>query len=309
LDCASHVAEYCSLRIDLTNFQCWLATIAAPELDARGVRLNKTAAGLSITDFAASVAELGLNISCIKCTGPRMPELNELLSTLQGSVAVTDFANGAFDLLTRLFEGNFLQLAADRALNDARKRCPHSQEYDANFNGTKYESFEASERSNSISFLVAMFFVAAGLVAAILAFSVVTRLIVRRRHLRWIESLPSRQLQVLWKNQNEEDDRERSLNEASESMFNSRAIPRWSRWGMPLVIVLNIGFFLSGHLSLGASVTILASLGGETFKEDGFFEFSIAKSVVKIWEGENTSGHTLNLMYSRALTLCCIFSL
>jgi hypothetical protein len=38
-------------------------------------------------------------------------------------------------------------------------------------------------------------------------------------------------------------------------------------------------------LSLGGSVSILISLGGQTLRNDDFFKFSMAKSTIEIWNG------------------------
>lgn len=271
---------------DITNRQCWLATIPAPQLDSRGVRVDRDLVSLSVTNFMAAVSELGLNISCIECSGPRVHELGDLLSTQKGAEGVTAFANGVFDFVTKLFEGNFLQVAADRALNDAKKRCPHSPDYDPAFVKSEYEAFENATSEDSITFFVGLLIVGASLFVAVLAVVLFTKLIVRRRHRKWVSSLSSTQLQLLWKEQHKQDDKDDILNEATESMFRSEAIPSWLRWTMPIIILGNIGFFLSGHLSLGASVTIMASFGGETFKEEGFFEFSIARSTIEIWNGK-----------------------
>jgi hypothetical protein len=241
---------------------------------------------LSVTEFMASVVELGLNISCIECTGPRIPELGDLLSSLKGSEAVTSLANGAFDFATKLIEGSFLQVAADRALNDAQKRCPHSPDYDPDFVKSEYESFATLNSDDSISFFLALVVVAASLLAAVMAIIVTTKLIVRRRHRKWIASLPGTHLQVLLKEQHKQDDKDTALNELTKSMFRSDSIPWWLRMLMPVIILGNIGFFLSGHLSLGASVTIMASLGGQTFKEGDFFEFSLGRSTIEIWNGK-----------------------
>ncbi len=46
-------------------------------------------------------------------------------------------------------------------------------------------------------------------------------------------------------------------------MFLSPEIPLLVRLTMPLIIVGNIGFFMSGHLSLGATVNIEAEIAGE----------------------------------------------
>jgi uncharacterized paraquat-inducible protein A len=50
---------------------------------------------------------------------------------------------------------------------------------------------------------------------------------------------------------------------------------------------------LSGHLSLGATVNIEAELAGEKFRVEKFFEFSMARSTVDIW---NAGGEELAIM-------------
>ena len=271
---------------DILNLQCWLATIPAPLLDSRGARVNENDVTLSVTEFKTSTAELGLNISCVDCSSPRMTELTELLSSSAGSDAVTDVANGLFDLIPILIEGKFLQVATDRALNDARKRCPHNSEYDPNYTGVEYEAFDIAKADGSVPFFLALVIVGVVLAAATLCFVLTTKCIVRRRHRKWIDSLKERELNLIWNDQQKYDDRNFFIDRTTRSMFQSEIIPKWIRWTMPLVILANIGFFLSGHISLAASVTILASIGGQSFSEEGFFEFSVAKSTIEIWNGK-----------------------
>jgi hypothetical protein len=232
-----------------------------------------------------SVAMIALNISCVQCSGPRLMELTELLSSNEGSAAVTDVANGIFDLIPKLVEGNFLQLAIDRALNDAKMRCPHSPDYDPNFSETKYDAFDVQGNDKAAPFFVALVIVGLVLTAIVLCAVLTTKFIVRRRHRKWISSLPSGELTLLWKEQQNNDDRNDFINITTRSMFSSQSIPLWIRWTMPIIILANIGFFISGHVSLAASVTILASLGGQSFSEEGFFEFSVARSTIEIWNG------------------------
>ena len=257
----------------------------APALDASGARVNESDASLSVTEFKTRSAEIKLNISCVDCSSPRITELTELLSSNAGSDAVTDVANGLFDLLPTLIEGNFLQVATDRALSDARQRCPHSPDYDPNFSGVEYEAFDIAESDNSVPFFLALVIVGLVLVAATLSIVLTTKCIVRRRHRKWIHSLERRELNLIWTEQQKLDDKNRFIDETTRSMFQSETIPKWIRSTMPLIILANIGFFLSGHISLAASVTILASIGGQSFSEEGFFEFSVAKSTIEIWNG------------------------
>ena len=65
------------------------------------------------------------------------------------------------------------------------------------------------------------------------------------------------------------------------------------RLGMPLIIVGNILFFLSGHLSLGATVNIEGDLAGSYIRVDKFFEFSMARSTIDIW---NAGGEELAII-------------
>jgi hypothetical protein len=265
--------------------------------------VNENDLSLSITEFIATVAEIGLNISCVECSGPRIPELSDLLSGTDGSEAVTDVANAVFDLVTKLVGGNFLQLATDRALNDATMRCPHSSDYDPNFVGFEYEAFNVSKSENSVSFFVALVIVAASLTAIVLVVVLTTKLIVRRRHHKWIQSLPARQLVLLLKDQRKQDNEAAFINETTFSMFQSTAIPLWVRRVIPVVVLVNIAFFLSGHINLAASVTIVATLGGQTFSEEGFFEFSVARSTIEIWKGKLGKKMLLHKVFSY-LTRC-----
>ena len=76
-------------------------------------------------------------------------------------------------------------------------------------------------------------------------------------------------------------------------MFTSTEIPVYTRYLVPVVLVANIGFFLSGHLSLGASVNIEAQFAGEAFTVSNFFDFSMARSTVDIW---NAGGKELAIL-------------
>jgi len=76
------------------------------------------------------------------------------------------------------------------------------------------------------------------------------------------------------------------LNQVSKSLFMSHEIPALVRYSMPLIILVNIAFFVSGHLCYGGSVVIMATLAGESIAGDSFFDFSMAESIQKMWEGK-----------------------
>lgn len=110
--------------------------------------------------------------------------------------------------------------------------------------------------------------------------------------------MPPRQLQRLLHQQGREEEIESELNATTESMFLSPDISVFVRWAMPFIILGNIGFFLSGHLSLGATINIEAELAGEKFRVDNFFEFSMARSTIDIWNAGGKSLAILILIFS-----------
>jgi Na+-transporting methylmalonyl-CoA/oxaloacetate decarboxylase gamma subunit len=266
----------------------------APPLDARGVRLEGSEASLSLVHLFASVSNLNLNITCISCTSPGMAELATLLSTPEAIEDATEVANDIFEYVTRLLGGEFLQVTFDRMLNDAKRSCPHSPSYTATPAAVTYESFESADSADqSIQFLIYLAIGTGCLLVFVLAVVILVKLVVRRRHQKWLRSLSSERVFLLWQQQRADQRKAMKLNETTRSMFRSSQIPRWVRLIMPVVILGNIGFFLSGHLSLGATVNIVATLAGQSFTVGNFFEFSMAFSIVEIW---NAGGKELAIM-------------
>jgi hypothetical protein len=266
----------------------------APPLDDRGVRLEGSEPSLSLVHLFASVSKLNMNITCISCSSPGMAELATLLSTPEATESATEAANDIFEYVTRLLGGEFLQVTFDRMLNDAQRSCPHSPSYTATPAAVTYESFESADTANqSIQFLIYLAIGTGCLIVFVSAVVIIVRLVVRRRHKKWLRSLSSERVFLLWQQQRADQQKEMKLNETTFSLFRSPQIPRWVRLIMPVVILGNIGFFLSGHLSLGATVNIEATLADQSFTVANFFEFSMAFSIVEIW---NAGGKELAIM-------------
>ena len=122
----------------------------------------------------------------------------------------------------KFIEGNFLQVAFDRALNNAKVRCPHSPDYNPDFKGVEYAPFARPTSNGCVLFFVALILFAVSLFVVVMAMVVTTKVIVRRRHCKWVASLPRSQLQMLWKDQHSKDDKDAFLNEATVSMFKKR---------------------------------------------------------------------------------------
>lgn len=283
---------------DIFDLNCWLAMIPAPQLDEYGVRSLGEEPTVALKKLAATAASLNLNVTCIDCSSPRMPELTELLSKAEAQEDLSGAMNALLDYVTDMVGGNFVQLQMDRLLNDAARKCPHSPLYTPDYEAVTYKAFEAPDNKPSMSVLVtiaALAIVAILLVAALIYF---IRWIVRRRHKRWVGTLPAHQVRRLAQEQHRQEREEAELNSTTQSMFTSPAIPMLVRIAMPFVIIGNILFFLSGHLSLGATVNIEAELAGEKILVDKFFEFSMAKSTIDIWEAGGEELAVIILIFS-----------
>ena len=275
------------------NIDCWLAMVPTTILDEYGVREDSSERFIGVDKVTALVSSIGLNVSCIECSSPGMIEWTELLATEEAQSDVTDVANDIFDYATSFLEGSFAQVFLDRMVNDSRLKCPFSPEYDEAFVSSSYQPFPVEENEPSIKFFVLVGIVGGAFALAVVTITLLVKLIVRRRNLRWIKSLPDVKLYRVYRRQQEAKAKEDRLNRASGSLYSSKVIPFWIRILIPLIILGNIALFLSGHLSLGGTVAIQATIADQSLKVDSFFEFSIAKSTVEIW---NAGGRELAIM-------------
>jgi hypothetical protein len=272
---------------DMMNLDCWLAKIPNPPLDERGIRLPGYDPTAALEALAISVARMGMNITCIDCTSPDLYEISSLLASPAAIEDATETANMVLDYLSELLGGRFVGVQIDRMLNDAAARCPHSPTFDTTFVASKYSEFDQVEGTEDpVKALIALAGAAIGAILLVAFVIIIVKWIARRRHTRWLKSLPSDQLALILLAQRQDDDKQKVLDHETEAMFRSQDIPWIMRYMMPLTIIGNIAFFLSGHLSLAASVFIVAELAGETIEVAEFYEFSMTKSIFQMWEAD-----------------------
>jgi len=166
----TYICLCCLNSSALGQWKCWLAMLANLELDKRGVRLPGSEIPLSLVDLGLSVAKMVLNGTCIDCTGPTMPAFSELLSQPESIEESTKVANAALlDYVTKLLEGNYLQVTMDRLVADAKKECPFSPDYEEDFVKPVYAAFDSPACDEDMSLLMAVFITLMLLVVAILA--------------------------------------------------------------------------------------------------------------------------------------------
>lgn len=268
----------------LTDLNCWLYMMPAPRLDARGIREHGEALSLGLTKLDVSVDRVKLNVTCNDCSSPGMADFSKLLSTEEAADAATETSNMLLDYMTQLLGGDFLQTQFDMLLNDAARMCPSSHLYDPAYESPEYAPFESPEQVGSLRTLILIGISSGIVIFSVLAIMTCVKCVVRRRHRRWIRTLEARKVQALFQLQAREKTKEESLNYNSRSLFRSEHVPLFVRWFMPVVILGNIGFFMSGHLSLGATVNIEAHLAEQEFSVKNFFEFSMLRSTLEIWD-------------------------
>ena len=279
--------------LDITNINCLLAALPTPTLDEKGVRTKESEIPFDIKNLAASFDDLIMNVSCVKCSSPGFSDLSELLSTPGGKQSASNFAEGAFDILADILGGNFLTLQLDRMIADSRTRCPHRPEFDPNAAAREFEPFDAIKRDESLRFIIALA-VAVGCTMVGLAVVLMgIKVIVRRRHRKWIDTLSQNHLAVLWKHQANGRDLDEKVNMSTHSLFRSGDIPLFVRLLVPIVVVGNIGLFLSGHLSPAASVNAIITVAGDSYQEANLFEFSLANGTINVW---NAGGKELAIL-------------
>lgn len=272
--------------VAVADVNCWLALLPPPELDSKGIRRPDAESTISVLKLGIAVASLALEVSCIECNGPKMMDLTALLSEESAIEDSTKIANRLLRYATDLVEGDYFQDSLDRLVVDSRRKCPYSPEYDKGMERPVYVPLQSPSRVDSMEHLLTLVVIVASLVACLLIVWLTVKVIVTRRHAKWISSLQPDTLATLTAVEMQKATRLREIDDVSQSLFLSKEIPYIVRYGMPLIILGNIAFFLSGHLSLGGSVTIVLNLAGESFVSDDFFEFSMAASAIEIWNGE-----------------------
>ncbi|KAG7360516.1 paraquat-inducible protein A domain containing protein [Nitzschia inconspicua] len=277
---------------DVTNLSCWLATIPSPVLNAGGVREDNQEVTLGITHFSGSFRDVDLDVSCLECNSPRMSEWIDIIQTAEAQESfkksmehmITDFMG---PLLTDL-----VQFQADRILNESPLLCPHSPDYNPEAVISEFQTSKYSQASD-VTYLMLYGIVVLALIFLTVVVMSIVKVVVRRRHHRFLSNIPKDQRARLMHAQARDYAMEKELNASTQSLFRSPEIPFLVRWCMPILIYGNIALFLSGHLSLAATVNIEAQVAGDIITVDGFYEFSVAKSTIDIW---NAGGKALSIL-------------
>ena len=278
---------------DILEPYCWLATMPAPALDAQGVRQAGVAQTFGVQDLDVLIEAVTLDIVCNNCSSPDLLTLPDLLALPEAKDSATRAARVLIDNAITLIEGGFLQVTIDRLLNEAPKRCPHNPFFEQNPSAQRFQSFTTGADSESFGLILALAVSIVGILVVFVFFRFAIRRYVRKRHAWWLGTLRTDKIFRIYRQQCRDRDEQVLLDRTTVSMFKSKSVPALVRVLVPLVVVCNIGLFLSGHLNVGGTVKFDAVLAGENIVIDNFFEFSIARSTVDLW---NAGGRLLAIL-------------
>lgn len=283
---------------DLVNVHCWLNTMVKPVIDEYGVRIGGPDTGLVPRDLAVNIAEAQLKMTCIECSSPMMADLEQAMQTQGGIEDTTEVINRLVAYGTDILGGEAIQSDIDQLINEAAYHCPHSPSYQQNFQGLEYEEFELDETPSDYSFLIAILIVivVVALTSSLVYF--IVRWVLRRRHNSFMSSLNDEQKLKITKMQQHEKEMKIDLVGRLRPLAMSKEVPLLIRVFIPIIIMGNIAFFLSGHLSLGGTVNLSGEFAGDAFNVQNFFEFSIAQSTIDMWKAGAKSLAILIALFS-----------
>ncbi len=237
---------------DFLNHNCWLSMMPAPILDSNGIIVPSSESPMTLESVALALSAFKLNMTCIECSSPMLEDLSTLLSTDLAAAEMADFMKNMIDSTMDLLGTTFLPVQLNRMITQAPLQCPHSVSYDKNAVIAGFESFQYQEQaSDPITFMYIVLAIVGATIAIVIVIYMVTKFVKRRHQKIYLSTLSEQELMTLRLQQKSYLEKQLLLNSETSAMFLSRSIPFVIRVTIPLVVLANIGFFLSGHLSLG----------------------------------------------------------
>jgi hypothetical protein len=265
----------------MNNVYCWLALL--PPSVASFVNSSEDQSGIALKDFVWNYENVSIDINCMDCTSPQIPDLfRQLYDTGE------DEYDQIEELANRVLEGDAVQRIFRQILETSPSYCPHSAEYDpkalvvANFLdlGEPTTVADAEGRDpNAVFFSVS--FASFGIL--VLLCFVVARIVIRCKNKRWKDSLSDEGKRLLKQLEERERERDEYLDQGS-SLFNSMFIPAHIRWGVPVVIMINMGLFVVAHLATSFSIALHVHLAGDDFQIEDIFQFNFVDGVRNTYE-------------------------
>lgn len=285
---------------DITNIDCLLALVPAPSLNSQGIRIKGVDPTMVLSAMGMSVKSLRLNIECISCTSPELEDLTSILKTPEATEDLIEVANNLLDSITDVLKGPLVQVQFDRMLHSAALKCPHHPDYQPDIRVT-YDPIIVDQkpgRGNNGAFFLAFFIVLGCLFFVCLVMTSTIKVLREQRHRLWVQTLSIEERRALSVRQQGDEKRELQRDRKTTSLFASSFVPVPVRFIIPIIIVGNIALFLSGHFSIGAFVDAEVKIAGQVVSFEEIFSFSMANSIMDMWEAGAKTLAILVLLFS-----------
>ena len=182
-------------------------------------------------------------------------------------------------------DSGFVQTFLDDVVSESKKRCPHLPQYDPSYDSSDFTNSVLLEDaafnlvSSELKTKPKYFNIANSIIAGcLLVIGVLGKIEIARRNRKWTESLTEEGRFFLNCQRGKQRSVEDWLNENTTSLFTCLAIPKSVRWGVPFLLVVNMGLYLGGHLGLLSVVNLDVTFAGQSFTINNFLEFRFFES-------------------------------
>ena len=262
---------------DIVNFNCWISAFPSRDLNEFGLADQNEEVYAGIDDIKIFLDQSTVEVKCLECESSELQYYAEM------------FTGVSFLYFTHSFiKSGLIQNMIDQAMYAAVRKCPHSPLYDPDFNTTDFIPFEAPDSGfSSAGTFLSLFAFFATLVMLTCCASQSVKHTTKRKYLEWLNTISHDEVASLYQKHMEEKKENTKLAQVTTSMLNSEEIPIWFRFIIPVIVVLNVGLFLSGHLNLGATINIHFFFAGQPFKIENLYTFAIIQLVSDMWRWAN----------------------
>jgi hypothetical protein len=265
----------------MNNVYCWLALL--PPSHASFVNSSENRSGIALKDFVWNYENVSMDLNCTECTSPQIPDLfKQLYETGE------DEYDQIEEVANRVVEGDAVQNVFTRILGTSSALCPHSAEYDPEavvpnllYTGEPTTVADAEGRDPNATFF-SVAFVSFG--TLVLLCFIVARIVIRCKNKKWKGSLSDEGKKLLKQLEERERERDEYLDQTMGSLFNSMFIPAHIRWGVPVVLVLNMCLFVVAHVATSFSIAMHVQLAGDEFQIEDIFQFNFADGLRNTYE-------------------------
>jgi len=264
---------------DVVNVDCWIASLPSRELDEFGLAIEGENVFAGIDDIEIILEQSTIEITCRQCDDPELQYYAEM------------FTGVSFAFFTQSFiTSGAIQNIIDKSIFSAVRKCPHSPEYDPEFAQIEEEGpiFDRLDAPDSGFTSTTTFFILFASFGALFTVTYCAGYVVnrstKRKHAMWLATLSDNEILTLYMEHNHEREQQKEVSKMTSSMFTSPEIPVFIRYSTPLIVLINIGLFVSGHLNLGATIDVTFFFAGQPFSIEGLYTYAILTLVEDMWK-------------------------